>query len=45
MTAVHHPHQGMGAVDLLSSPEDKKIMREINSILLNFELPSASTLR
>lgn len=42
MTAVHHPHQGMGAVDLFSSPEDKKIMREINSILLNFELPSAS---
>ncbi|VDB95953.1 unnamed protein product [Peniophora sp. CBMAI 1063] len=41
MTAVHHPHQGMTEVDMFASLEDKKIMREIKSVLLNFELASA----
>ena len=43
MTAVHHPHQGMTEVDMFSSPDDKKIIRSINAVLLNFDLPSASS--
>ncbi|KZV73347.1 hypothetical protein PENSPDRAFT_574842 [Peniophora sp. CONT] len=43
MTAVHHPHQGMSEVDLFAaSPEDRKTIREINAVILNFDLPSAS---